>query len=325
MTTYKYTELRKFIDENLRTHAEFDAFCCENFPRVFEQFSAGMPRAVKVNLLLQAIPHEKIEEALSRRLHKNQHWSSTVGVVAGTRRILKYLHARLKNWDWRVYDFTGKKYPAREGHASESSSAATNRLIYTIILESKNHWSADIIPNILRELRRISGDSSLRIISIKQGSIVIELDGTEAGYEKIIAAIQQEALRAVLNQEIKSIKIVRTVPSFASTPASESSVCPKADSEYENMESYTNEQTRLFIKNILVTDSMLTAFIIDYFPRVKQAITDTMDRIQKTSLLIEMENNPDVMRALKRNYPEEFKKCRQKIAEQVAQFSGCLR
>ena len=49
-------EVRRQLDEVLRTDADLDAFCLDHFPAVHRRFGAGMERTAKVTLLLQLVP-----------------------------------------------------------------------------------------------------------------------------------------------------------------------------------------------------------------------------------------------------------------------------
>ena len=303
-TTYS---LRESINEKLRSQEDFDVFCIDFFPKIHQRFSAGMDRQTKISLLLTSESAEEIEKSLSEWRRDGMYRPTTPSMMTRIGRYLKDFQSRFKNWGWR-------KHSSRGAPASESRSAATSRLIYVITLESKGDYSENSIHSILRELQKISNDPTLRILSIKQGSIVIELDGTEDGYDQIITAIQQSALKAILNKEIKAIKIERRISS--------SSPIPAYDLRHTNPEMYNNNQVRMFINRILLTDSMLDAFVLDSFQKTYKATTRTMDRIQKTSLLIEMEDNQDIIHALKGSYPEEFEKCREKIAVAALEYAG---
>lgn len=60
--------LRQRLVEVLRTDAELDAFCSDYFPEVHQQFSLGMDRLHKFNLLISKISQEEIWACLQPRL-----------------------------------------------------------------------------------------------------------------------------------------------------------------------------------------------------------------------------------------------------------------
>ena len=58
--------LRQRIEQTLRTSSDFDAFCLDYFPQVYQRFSNGMDRLSRVNLLLTLIDAAEIENALNQ-------------------------------------------------------------------------------------------------------------------------------------------------------------------------------------------------------------------------------------------------------------------
>jgi DNA-binding NtrC family response regulator len=57
---------------------------------------------------------------------------------------------------------------------------------------------------------------------------------------------------------------------------------------------------------VLPRDSDLVAFCLDYFPEVHQHFTDGMDRVQRISLLLEMEDSEEILRRLREREPTRF-------------------
>lgn len=56
--------LRKTIMKTLKSDADFDAFCLDHFPAVYERFSDGMQRVAKVTHLLLHAELPAIAQAL---------------------------------------------------------------------------------------------------------------------------------------------------------------------------------------------------------------------------------------------------------------------
>ena len=52
-------EQRKWLDSRFATDADFDAFCLDSYPDIHKQFSTGMSRTQKTNLLISCIGHRK--------------------------------------------------------------------------------------------------------------------------------------------------------------------------------------------------------------------------------------------------------------------------
>lgn len=50
------SELRRHLDDLLRTDSDLNAFCIDYFPEVHRRFTGGMERTDKVNLLFQLAP-----------------------------------------------------------------------------------------------------------------------------------------------------------------------------------------------------------------------------------------------------------------------------
>jgi hypothetical protein len=57
-------EVRARIGEMLRTDSDLDAFCLDFFPEVYERFSNGMDRVMKVSLLLRLVEPRVVDERL---------------------------------------------------------------------------------------------------------------------------------------------------------------------------------------------------------------------------------------------------------------------
>lgn len=74
--SFSPSQLRHLLEQTLPSDGELDAFCIDYIPAVHRQFSAGMERTRKLNLLLLNIPPEELHEYLRR--HK--------GLVAGRER-----------------------------------------------------------------------------------------------------------------------------------------------------------------------------------------------------------------------------------------------
>lgn len=58
------SQIRHAIDRRFLNASDFDAFMVDNFPDVSRQFSNGMDRMARINLLLQCTPVEDIARAL---------------------------------------------------------------------------------------------------------------------------------------------------------------------------------------------------------------------------------------------------------------------
>lgn len=69
-----------------------------------------------------------------------------------------------------------------------------------------------------------------------------------------------------------------------------------------------SRKLRTLLNKVLIMDSDLNAFCLDYFPAVKRQFTNGMDRTQKVDLLLERVDSADIVNALRDGYPTEWKK-----------------
>jgi hypothetical protein len=68
----------------------------------------------------------------------------------------------------------------------------------------------------------------------------------------------------------------------------------------------TTASLRALIDNILVGDSDLEAFCLDYFPRVKKRFSNGMERKIKVTILLEQEDRGEVLTCLRKDHHEAF-------------------
>lgn len=80
--------LRSRLAEVFRTDAELTAFCMDYFPSVADQFSAGMTRPEKLNLLLQSVDVPDIQTKLDEFIAKRSRKSVAVGAKSLSRAML---------------------------------------------------------------------------------------------------------------------------------------------------------------------------------------------------------------------------------------------
>lgn len=59
-------DVRTELSQKYRTEADFGAFCLDWFPRVYHNFSTGMDRTTKTNILLSSVPLPEIQAVLSK-------------------------------------------------------------------------------------------------------------------------------------------------------------------------------------------------------------------------------------------------------------------
>lgn len=57
--------LRSWIENNLTTDSEFEAFCLDYFPEIQRKFGSSQDHQQKLNLLLSSVEHERIRHALA--------------------------------------------------------------------------------------------------------------------------------------------------------------------------------------------------------------------------------------------------------------------
>lgn len=89
----------------------------------------------------------------------------------------------------------------------DDRSESLFRVTYQVSLEAKQWPSHEKLDKIIRELRIAANDPSLALKSIKPGSIIIEIEGTEEGFLQVIEKIHKLTLAELANHRILSIKI----------------------------------------------------------------------------------------------------------------------
>lgn len=62
--TLNRAELRRLIDQVLRTSSDLDAFCLDFFPETYRRFSGGMERTSRINILFESVDTEDVTKAL---------------------------------------------------------------------------------------------------------------------------------------------------------------------------------------------------------------------------------------------------------------------
>jgi hypothetical protein len=102
------SSLRHRLDRQLRTDADFDAFCIDYFPEVHRRFSSGMSRTEKQNLLFQVVEeHDRILKCLEtaqsgtdlprRNVRRAMFWLAALAMVGALVGVgLTYHHLRNK-------------------------------------------------------------------------------------------------------------------------------------------------------------------------------------------------------------------------------------
>lgn len=68
----------------------------------------------------------------------------------------------------------------------------------------------------------------------------------------------------------------------------------------------TRASIRAIIEKLLITDSDLDGFCVDYFPFVYKRFTNGMDRISKVNLLIELVSSTDLLTCFRQSHTEEL-------------------
>ena len=58
--------VRMLLEQQCKTHGDFDAFCLDYFPNVYRRFTSGMERQQRTNLLLELCGPQEVLDALRR-------------------------------------------------------------------------------------------------------------------------------------------------------------------------------------------------------------------------------------------------------------------
>jgi hypothetical protein len=72
LSVSEFDALRRRLSDALRSSADFDAFCIDYFPLVYQRFGEGMDRTQKTNILFEQVgDHLKINHALNAKITIN--------------------------------------------------------------------------------------------------------------------------------------------------------------------------------------------------------------------------------------------------------------
>ncbi|MEO1068033.1 MAG: sigma-70 family RNA polymerase sigma factor [Cyanobacteria bacterium J06638_6] len=105
--------------------------------------------------------------------------------------------------------------PAIPASTPINTSNTGDTLLWRITLEGDFTETAtdnQLVMAILAELKQRSQDPSLRLISVRQGSIVIELVGSAEGYQIIQALISSGQLTNILGLPVRHVSLVGESP-----------------------------------------------------------------------------------------------------------------
>lgn len=113
-------ELRVHLEARLHTDSELDAFCLDYHPEVHQQFSSGMSRSQKLNLLIRRIIRQRKQDVLapsgasrygsfSRRRSNRRSWRKLKPMVLG---------AIIFDWSRRVLEAVSQTVSAAFGNAA---------------------------------------------------------------------------------------------------------------------------------------------------------------------------------------------------------------
>lgn len=197
-----------------------------------------------------------------------------------------------------------RRDPDVRKHELLITAKRTARSIYIIQLEgdTNEEGAKALVPELQHALREISSDPTLIIREIRKGSLYIEIEGDDDGCDRIIEVLNRTARKELLGRRIVSIKIERRFPTPSSAMAAD------GNNQQSIFCDTSNNRIRDILCYILVTDSMLDAFILDYFPNARNVLSETMDRYRKISLLLQMADKSDILASIRSSYPIEFQK-----------------
>lgn len=130
---------------------------------------------------------------------------------------------------------------------------------------------------------------------------------TEDGYQKLYRRLtnQPSRIKPQLG-EIKAMPPVGSSPVASNSAAAPATAAAQTAAPVVAAGRYTRPSLRELLMNVLVGDSDLEAFCIDYFPETKRLFSSGMDRPTKANLLLEREDNEQIIAALKECHPTRF-------------------
>jgi hypothetical protein len=129
---------------------------------------------------------------------------------------------------------TTERNPINPPSSSTSPTKSKYQLAIAIYPETFNSIRTKL-QDIINELRGISNDSSLAIVGIRQGSIILTIEGSQIGIETIIQKHQYTELTAISGFPIKNIWKINEENSPHEAPEISFSSYLETESQVENV------------------------------------------------------------------------------------------
>jgi hypothetical protein len=168
ITPLSQRELRRAIDHIFPLASELDGFILDFFPAVYRQFTAGMDRTTRVNVLFQMEDLDVITQRL------RQVYASEVANV--------------------------------EAAAALQATEAPQRVRYTVVLVA-NVSDLDLpkMKALVSHMRKYASDAELTIEEIRQGSVILICEGSQSGFQTLLSDFSSGTLRDFLGIPISNI------------------------------------------------------------------------------------------------------------------------
>lgn len=179
-------ELRRAIDRIFPLASEFDAFLIDFFPAVYRQFSVGMDRTARVNLLFQMTPQAEICLRLRQEFPTEVSQAEIASAVCA------------------------------------SLGYAPPRIRYTVVLVGHlNDLDPAKLKALVEQLRNHTCDVELTLEQIRQGSVILVCEGSESGFTRLYEDFSTGKLQDLLGFPLSDIVLnVAAIPAEASDAVS---------------------------------------------------------------------------------------------------------
>lgn len=132
----KYSQLRIHIDKSFVNDDELSAFVIDNHPLVARQFSAGMNRTAKINLLFEHVDYLD----LINSLNKTSDMLELTAIDQSQSTLINARPHRERNADTKIINISEEFVPADEFNFHDASRLLENLLLLAVARQCLFPW-----------------------------------------------------------------------------------------------------------------------------------------------------------------------------------------
>jgi hypothetical protein len=165
-------QIRTILNESLRSITELDAFLIDFFPEIYSECSTGMGRTAKLNLLLERADIQFLSQTVSSLYRESERAEA----------------------HFSPEDLVSQK------------SVRDGSIKYVIVLSAEiSEMNIQTVKAVLKHLTSIARDSHLSIEEIRNGSVLLVVQGTPEGYNRIYGSYSRGELTKLANIDIRDV------------------------------------------------------------------------------------------------------------------------